>query len=54
MKAPLKFPVSDIIAGIGMIMASVEVFSHTQGARKGHQQLSDKFMAEVDPAPNVR
>jgi hypothetical protein len=44
MKAPLNFPVSDIIAAIGVIMASVEVFDHTQGARKDHKQLSDKFI----------
>ena len=43
MKAPLNFPVSDIIAAIGVIMASVEVFDHAQRATKDHKQLSDKF-----------
>jgi len=43
MKVPFKFHVIDIIPGIGVIMAFVEVFGHTHGARKDHKQLSDNL-----------
>ena len=43
MGVPFEFPVSDIIAGIGVIKAFIEAFSHTRGATKDHKLLSDAF-----------
>jgi hypothetical protein len=65
MGVPFGFSVGDIIAGIGMIMTSIEAFSDTRGATKDHKQLSDILTRlseslelirgiEVDPIQDAR
>ena len=46
MGVPFEFPVSDIIAGIGVIKASIEAFSHTRGATKD-DPIQDAGQIEV-------